>query len=147
MRTRFKLSQRLLCLSFYSVGLIYVFAYTDDVHEKASPCIWSVVHHGGASALVEQLRLVSYFLLGCICRFSMQMRQSCYVFLGLPSFFTASLHARTARYPPEYAITTRSAWRRSEISLERCCVRTRNDRSQPTISPLHDTRLQRGSIL
>jgi hypothetical protein len=63
MRKRFKFSKRLLCLSLYSVHLIYGLAYTDDVHEKASLCIWSVRHYGGASALPDQLGLVYYFLL------------------------------------------------------------------------------------
>jgi hypothetical protein len=63
MRIWFALSQRLLCLSSYSAHLIYGLAYTDDVHEKANLCVWSVGDYGGASALPEQLRLVCYFLL------------------------------------------------------------------------------------
>ena len=37
----------------------------------------------------------------------MQMRQSCCAYLGLPSFFNANLHARTAYRLPGNVVTTR----------------------------------------
>jgi len=63
MRIELGISQRLPCLPSYSGPLTYFLAYADDVHEKASLCVWSVGHYGGISALPEQLRIVCYSLL------------------------------------------------------------------------------------